>query len=186
MSRASAKNGSTFEAAITRTLEAYRVYGVCDVEKVEPPIKTFGTPQNRKVIFLENPFLDFIGSWTEMAGKLLVIECKSTETDTLSIGGIPVKAGRRTVTAAKGITQAQIDAGHRWHRAGAAVCYLWHYRGEVRLTTPHMLTVQLRTRRSLRWCDAHPVPQGRGFIIYDFLALLRPIHKPNNTITEPA
>ncbi len=180
MRKKPASNGTIFENALVRTLDAYRSAGLCDLEKVEPPVKTFGSQKGRTVIFLKNPFLDFIGSWTERDGRLLVVECKSTETDTLTIGALDETALGKKVSAS-GIKMSQILSGHRWQRSGAAVCYLWNYHGSVKLVTPNMVSAQLTHRKSLRWCDAHPVPQGPGFILIDFLALLRRIHKQTPT-----
>lgn len=163
-----ASSGTRFETYLANTLEAYRVKNLLYMEKVEPPIKTmYG---GKRVIHLKNPFLDFIGTWTERGGKMIMVECKLTSEPLLKIG-------------TNGIKTAQLTNGLKWEQMGAAVAYLWQFEDQTRLVTPRMVASQLKTRNSLRLCDAHPVSQGQGFVLIDFLALLRRIHKPQTPST---
>lgn len=164
--------GTAFEKSIRQTCDAYYSAGIAYLEKVAPPVLVLRPPGRLPVIrLLENPFLDFVGTWTARDGKLLMIECKYTTGDTLSIG------------AESGIKLKQLEACEKWERAGAATAILWRSAAgghDTRILTPDMVRAQLTRRKSFRWCDAHAVPQGRGFILIDFLAILGRLHKPQN------
>lgn len=164
--------GTAFEKSIFQTCEAYRSAGIATFHKVDPPTRVLRIGKATRTIHLKNPFLDFVGSWTELGGKMLMIECKFTEGPLLRLDHDA------------GIKASQIESGLRWAAAGAAVAYLWRVGSDTRLVTPAMVRAQLTQRRSLRWCDAHPIPQGKHFILIDFLALLRQLHKPK-TPTKP-
>lgn len=174
MARRIASLGTQFENALQATNAAYLAAGLAYLEKVEPPTKVLHIKgRSPMTVHLANPFLDFVGTWTEMGGKVLMVECKYTTEPILAIqeqGGIKLK---------------QLRAALRWERSGAAVAFLWRREDQTRLVTPRMCQAQLLHRKSLRWCDAHPVPAGPGFILIDFLALLRQLHKPKPTITTP-
>ena len=114
--------GSEFQKLLEAVFEGYEKRGMARLRKVEMPVKVFGPPQKRKVVFLENPWLDYAGTWTELGGRMLIIEAKSTEGQRLEIGE-------------GGITSKQMDNLQAWHRAGAAVAIVWHCRGDVRVIT---------------------------------------------------
>lgn len=165
---AGANPGQSFERRLAMVCDWYRQAGVADINKVDPPTKTFGRGRTTKVIHLANPWLDFLGSWTTRGGRMIQIEAKSTDEPTLRI----MKPGG----SGGGITYNQQMNARRWENAGAVVAFLWHYRGEVRLVTPTMVEAQLTGRYSLRWVDAHLVPAGHGFLFHDFLGVLSAIH----------
>ncbi len=175
MAKGISKESTAFENEVLKVGQAYKAAGLADIEKVDPPTRTFGHGRSLRTIYLVNPFLDIIGTWTEMGGKTLQLECKVTNDPTLSLGYIREDG---EASSSNGITAAQIQAGLRWSAAGAACAYLWRFDNQTRLVTPSMCVAQLKHRKSFRWADAHPVPQGTGFILIDFLALLRRIHKP--------
>lgn len=163
--------GQTFERRLELICDDYRRRGLADIRKVDPPTKTFGSGRATRVIHLANPWLDFVGTWTARGGRMLQIEAKSTEEPTLRI----LKEG----ASGSGITYNQQTNARRWAHAGAAVAFLWHHHGQVRIVTPAMVQAQLTQRYSLRWVDAHPVPPGLGFCFHDFLAVLAAIHPTN-------
>lgn len=173
MSRYQCSTGTAFENSLTRTCEAYESAGIATLVKVDPPTKVIRRGKaSPTVVFLRNPFLDFTGVWTANGGKALHIETKYTSVPILKIGE-------------NGIKTAQLQNAFRWQQAGAAVAFLWRFESETRLVTPAMVRAQLTERKSLRWCDAHRIPQGRGFILVDFLAVLSQIHKPRPSGTTP-
>ena len=155
--------GTEFEAHVALVCDCYRAQGRADITKVEPPIKTlFIGPGKTKVIHLENPYLDFIGAWTERGGRALHIEAKTTQAPRLAVG------------ADNGISADQIANLKRWHNAGAAVGVLWEHAGQVRFVTLTAIdhAREIEERASVQWSKAYPIPQGEGFVSFDFLAIL--------------
>jgi hypothetical protein len=146
-------NGTAFERQLETIFAAYLKQGRAKIEKVDPPTKVLG----RKVLFMPNPWLDFAGVWTERDGRTLLIEAKTTLKPTLELGGT------------HGLTKAQWGNAMDWQRAGAMVLLLWEHKGEIRVTTPSMAMADCREqdRKSLRWCDAHKLPQGIGWVTFD-------------------
>lgn len=144
--RTNRKNdGREFEKRIADSLALYQANGWMRIKKVEQPIKMFG----RRVIHLKNPFLDFIGSWTERFGKMVAFETKSTSVPKLQ-------------THSGGLTEAQIDAMRLWTRAGAVTFLLWDYKGNVNFWSHEMVEEQTATRRHLRFEDGVGVPLIRN------------------------
>lgn len=148
-----ANSGTAFERQLELIFQAYLKQGRAKIEKVDPPTKVLG----RKVLFMPNPWLDFAGSWTEQGGRMLMIEAKTTQKPTLALGG------------SRGLTESQWQNAMDWARAGAMVLILWEHRGEIRATTPAMAMRACREneRKSLRWCDAHRLPKGSGWVTFD-------------------
>lgn len=163
---ANARNdGRRFEDLLERVLAQYEGAGFMRVRKVDPPTKVFGG----RVVFLENPFPDFVGVWKEAAGRMVAFEAKSTLEPRLEAGG------------ARGLTKKQLDALGEWGANGAVVFVLWELRGAVKLIPPvrlrrfcHEIT-EAKGPRSFRWDepDLLPVPQGKGWVIADFRAVMR-------------
>lgn len=110
-------DGREFENAIEKVCQEYIRQGSLRLHKVEPPCRILGWGATTKVIWLENPFADLIGTWTERAGRTVLIECKSTKEPQLPI---------RTDSAMR---PKQIEWLKRWHYSGAAVGVLWHWLG---------------------------------------------------------
>ncbi len=170
MGKKSESPGTVFEGEIAAMCLAYQDAGIASLEKVDPPIRVLHIPGGgKRVVFLANPFLDFSGTWTARGGKAIHIECKATSPPILNI-----KSG----TSRGGITESQLIASERWEAAGAAVAFLWRHEAKTRILTPAMVRAQLATRNSLRWCDAHDIPQGSGFLFIDFLAVLARLNPP--------
>lgn len=140
--RTNRKNdGKKFENQISESLFEYQRQRLMRVKKVEQPIRMFG----RRVIHLKNPFLDYIGCWTERFGRMVAFEAKSTSKPTLQ-------------THSGGLTEAQIDALRWWKKSGAIVFMLWQFGGQVKLWTYEMIEEQTRERRHLKFDDGLPVP----------------------------
>ena len=153
-------DGRGFQDELKLTAEGYRRAGIAKLEKVDPPTRMVGGGKFRKVIFLENPFLDYVGVWTAHHGRALFIEAKSHE------------SGRLPINASGGVSTTQWAALMAWRVAGAAVAVLWRRRGEVRLWTPEMLLAEdTLGHKSLVFEGGLIVPQGR-FGEWDFLPVL--------------
>lgn len=160
--------GQSFERQIQLVCDAYRAQGRADIRKVDPPTKTFGFGGNTKTILLANPWLDFMGCWTENCGRTIMLEAKATSEPRLSL----LAAGQR----GGGISHNQLTTAKTWAKAGAAVAFLWHHESRVKIVTPAMVEAATACRKSIRWCDAHSCHAGTGFVFFDFLSLLQPIH----------
>lgn len=157
-------DGRTFEDAFQKTADAYfnaRILRLC---KVEPPVKVLGfNESNRRVIFLENPYPDWTGAWTERGGRSLMIETKST-----CEGQLPIRQ--------KGaLSFNQIEWLKRWHHAGAAVGIVWEWmnQGAVFIPIGQAVAIQKTGRRHIKFEECEPVLQGRGFVLFDFVENLR-------------
>lgn len=155
--------GTDFETHVALVCDAYRAQRRADITKVEPPTKTlFIGPGRTKTIHLENPYLDFVGAWTERGGRAVHIEAKTTQAPRLPVGNDA------------GVSAEQLTNLKRWHAAGAAVGVLWEHDGQVRFVTitaiEHARTVE--DRASVKWANAYPIPPGDGFVSFDFLAIL--------------
>ena len=159
-------NGTAFESHIKLAAEGYAAQGRATLEKADPPTAIrYKGPGKPFVQQLENPFLDFLGVWTERGGRALFIEAKSTEEHRLPI------------CRDNGLTSKQVAALQRWHDAGAVVGVVWHHRGEWRLVTLSLIEmVRAEGSASLRWADAMTLPRGTGLIQYDFLTALACIY----------
>lgn len=161
------KNGGTdFESHVEIVCDAYRAQGLADIEKVAPPVKVFGRDSRgmARVALLPNPYLDFIGTWTERDGRAIHLEVKTTSAPRLPVGNND------------GVDAEQLASLRRWHTAGAVVGVLWQHGPEVRFVSLVQIThaLEVDQRKSVRWIDAYPCPPGDdGLISFDFLAMLR-------------
>jgi hypothetical protein len=156
-----ANDGRGFEQTLERICGVYAERGLARFCKTEPPTRTFGTGFNRKVIYLPNPFLDYAGCITSMGNRAAFFEAKSTGEPTLPCGD-------------KGsFSQSQRDAMADWRQAGAASWLLWEYRGACRIFFHAMIQAGLSERKSLVWDDGIDVPQGTGYLLHDFMPLLK-------------
>lgn len=138
----------------------YERAGRLRLVKVDPPIAIV----RGVVIQKENPFLDFIGAWTERAGRLLAIEAKETTEPRLAVGG------------ASGLNRKQLDAIANWNASGALAFLLWRHAGEVKLWPYQHIHAASKGRSSIRW-EAGGVrcPQGIGYILFDFRAVMQTV-----------
>lgn len=121
------------------------------IKKVEQPIRIFGG----RTIHLENPFLDFVGCWTERLGRSIFFEAKSTTKDRLQVGS-------------GGLSDKQLDSIHRWKVSGAVTFLLWEVGGKCRFWTEGMILQQTSDRRHLRFEEGEVVEPGIGFVTHDF------------------
>jgi penicillin-binding protein-related factor A (putative recombinase) len=156
-------DGRLFETMIERTADAYfnaRILRLC---KVEPPVRVIGWGQNRKVIFLENPFPDWTGAWTERAGRSLMIETKSTSDP------------RLPMAASGNLSENQVEWLKRWHYAGAAVGIIWEWKnnGAAFIPIGQAVDIWKSGRRHIKWEECDPIRQGTGFVLIDFVENLR-------------
>lgn len=163
-SKSKAGPGGTFEQAIQATCDAYASANIAFVKKSDPPTKVIRPPGRRPlVIQLENPYLDFTGAWLEQGGRMITVEAKNNEKPSLPVGD----------KITDGISTSQLMNAAIWEAAGAAVLFLWQREGQVRYLTVRMVREATADRKSVPWAAAKPVPQGEGFILIDFLAILR-------------
>ena len=157
--RSNANNdGKRFEKLLKQVADVYFHKKVLRLEKCDPPVRIIGPG---KVQFLENPFSDFTGVWEERGGRALMIEAKSTKD-----GKLPIGNGK--------LTDLQIDWLIRWHTVGAAVGVIWESDFRVGfLPIGTIEAIRQSGRRSIKFEEADPVPQGMGHILFDFAVNLR-------------
>jgi penicillin-binding protein-related factor A (putative recombinase) len=160
--------GLAFQEAIYRTAAEYQHDGVLRLRKVDPPTRVVGGGANRRIIFQPNPFLDFVGCWTERRGRAVFIEAKSTSEPKLPFD------------SSSGVTTSQLDSLRHWHNAGAVAFVLWEHAGKTRmLTAPYVAQYRDAARagdgfKHVKWEDAGPdIPQGKGFRLVDFIHEMR-------------
>lgn len=165
-------DGRGFETMFERTCDAYRSANRLRLQKVEPPVRVIGWGEKRKVIFLENPFPDYIGAWTERGGQTLCIEVKSTSGEDGSKLQICKGSG--------GLRDTQLDWLIRWHRSGAAVGIVWEWVGHGWAFIPVGLAESIRRepRRHIKFSECEPILQGQGFAMVDFLTNLSKWYAP--------
>lgn len=160
-------SGTSFEDHVEIVCDYYRAARSADITKVEPPTRTlFIGPGKTKIIHLENPYLDFVGTWTARGGKAIHLEAKTTDTPRLPVGN---KAG---------VDAQQLASLHRWHNAGAAVGVLWQHMGKVRFVTLTALqhALEVEERASVAWTKAYPIPAGPDMLSFDFLPILAALY----------
>lgn len=167
-------DGRSFQKEIERTCGGYQSRRAATIRKVDPPTRLIGTGANRKVIFLANPFLDFVGTWTARHGRAIVLECKSTQTHRLPF--------RRS----GGLTDEQLGTIKTWRHAGAAVALLWRWNERVALFTPEQLVAfEAAAVKSLLHESGVLVPRGEGNVVWDFLAVLERLLWPQTANASP-
>jgi penicillin-binding protein-related factor A (putative recombinase) len=154
-------NGKAFEEALTRTCEYYESRRLMRVRKVDPPTIVV----KGKVIMLKNPFLDFVGTWTECNGRAIMFEAKSTSKPVLPFGS-------------SGVSDAQLEAMRQWQAAGAIVFVLWQHGDMTRLLTWKTFNcaetgVIDKPRKHIKLTDGWIVRQGDGFALHDFRLTLK-------------
>lgn len=152
-------DGRPLQNEIIQIANVYRTQGVCVLHKVDPPLRVVGKRPNVKVIFLDNPFLDFVGAWKARGGRAIVLEAKQTEEPKLTFGNK--------------LTDKQIAALRSWHSYGAAVGVLWMFGGEMRYLPIAAITARLDEGiKHVKWEHATEIPRGLGFITWDFMRTL--------------
>ncbi len=159
--------GKDFQLELESTGAGYQTRGIARFEKVDPPVaiiwpfnKHTGKKEQR-VIFKENPHLDYVGVWSKRGGRMLSFEAKSTSAHRLAFNGD------------NGLTATQWAAMKSWRMAGAATFLLWRYAGAVALFTPELMqAAQARGDKSLVFENGIKVPRGEGRIVWDFLPVV--------------
>lgn len=152
--------GNAFETLLEMIHDAYKEAGRAHIEKVDPPTKVVG---KGKVIYLANPFLDYVGSWKHRNGRMIVMEAKSTQKHRLQLGN---EKG--------GLTANQIKAMGQWHYSGALTGLLWWHDNQIKVISFETINHALMTgAKSLRWGDYPPCRRGpTANIQWDWLAEL--------------
>jgi len=158
--RINRNDGRSFEKTLETINSQYERQGRATVSKVEPPCRVIGWGPQRKVIFLPNPYPDFLGVWTELGSRPLFFEAKSTSEP-------------RLANDKSHLSDNQLEAMRRWRTAGAATFLLWEMAGVVTFWTMAMIEAGLSARRSLVFEDGHQVESGTGFVFHDYLATAR-------------
>lgn len=159
------KRGRAFEEILEEHCETLEKTGRAKIHKVDPPSKVVGRGPKAKVIYQANPFLDFVGSWTERDNRSIMLEAKSTAEHRLAID-----------TKKGGLTTAQIDSMRLWARAGTITALLWFRSDLQEMKVVNFETIDFAVacgNRSLRWDDFQPCTRGGSpFLRFDFLAEL--------------
>jgi penicillin-binding protein-related factor A (putative recombinase) len=160
--RSNAKNtGKAFERELELTVGAYQTRRIATLRKVDPPSRVVGGGFTRKVIFLPNPFLDFVGVWTAQGGRAVFVEAKSTSVPRLAFNGDG------------GLTGAQWASMRTWTLSGAVAGLVWKYADRAVVFTPAMLEDAVaRSAKSIRFESGRPIARGDGLLIWDFLSVL--------------
>ena len=168
VARTNARNdGREFQRQLEVIAGSYHTRGLAYLQKVDPPVAVVWIPDKRtgekkqRVIFKQNPFLDYLGVWTVHHGRMILMEAKSTSGHRLPAFG------------EAGFKDKQWAAMKRWRFTGAACCLLWSYAGQVRLWTPELLMVaEAAGAKSLEFQAGIPVEQGDGLLRWDWLRTL--------------
>jgi hypothetical protein len=103
--------GKRFEQEIADAALSYERARLLILRKVDPPTRIVG---RGRIVFLANPFLDFVGVWIEREGKAVFLEAKETSSGQLGLG-------QKT----NGVTAPQLRSLRVWHHAGAVSAVLW-------------------------------------------------------------
>jgi len=176
--------GKPFESEIERVLIQYQSAGILRMKKVDPPLRYIGPG---KVLHLANPFVDFVGCWTERGGRMIAMECKSTKRkpkpnrETFAEPRLPlgeVFAEPRLPLGDGGLTERQVDALRHWSAAGAVAFLLWRHGDADTALIPWpaiRAVVAAGQRRHLLWSDGVLVRRGLGFVTVDFVAEMRKV-----------
>jgi len=154
-------DGRPFQRELEITAGGYQCRRIATLRKVDPPTRLVGSGAARRVLFMANPFLDFVGVWTAHHGRALFIEAKSTATHRLPFN----RSG--------GITPEQLASIKTWRHAGAAAAVLWRFGMRVALFLPEdLIQAEGRGDKSLVFENGRRVPAGEGNLIWDFLPVL--------------
>lgn len=155
--------GTDFETTLQGVMDAYKRLGKLRMVKAAPPIRVFGPPGRQRVIMLPNPFLDFVGTWVERGGRMVMIEAKRTREARLPLSD-------------SGLKESQRAAMLNWTVSGAVSFVLWNHDTGNGLGNTYFVPwaaiqkcLQLQERKSLTPEDCILLPQGNGFVLIDFL-----------------
>ena len=154
-------DGRPFQTLLESILKQYQSDGRLRMKKVEPPTRIV----RGRILYLENPFLDYIGCWSDRGGRLVTFEAKSTRESRLPLWS-------------NGVTKKQIDVLRLWESAGSVAFVLWEYSGDVRLIRYSAIKEALVERKHLKLEDGVLVPRGEKWIMHDFLKVMEELWLP--------
>lgn len=147
--------GKPAERLVLEIAGAYERRGVLRMRKVDPP----SAWTKRGVVLTDNPFPDFVGSWTRMGGRMIACEVKSTSEPKLVLGK-------------GGITDGQAKLLTQWMESGAAVFVLWVYGSDMAfIPWGWIMRRPSGARRHIKWMEAGCMTlckDGLGYTIHDF------------------
>ncbi len=155
-------DGRPFQTLLESILTQYQSAGLLRMKKVEPPTRIV----RGRILFLANPWLDYLGCWTERGGRMVTFEAKSTREPRLPLWS-------------NGVTEKQIDTLRLWDHAGAVAFVLWEFGGDVRLVRYSEIARVLAERKHLKLDDALIVPRGDKWIVHDFLKVMERLWLPS-------
>lgn len=153
-------NGDAAEELILALCESYRRQGRARLRKVDPPSRVVGRGNAKRIIYLENPFLDLVGVWSEKGGRALFLEVKST------------KSPRLPIARKDGVTEKQIESLKNWRDSGAVTGVLWVRGCDLKVITLETIEFAIACgHASLHWGGFPLCRSGNSpFLRYDFLA----------------
>lgn len=124
----------------------YEQQGLLMLRKTDPPVRHV----RGRVIFLDNPWLDYAGCWAERGGPMLCLEVKSTVKTRLDLSDV------------------QRGSVMKWELFGAVVAVIWYRFDQCRIAFPkHFHT------RNPKWVELDEVKPGVGRVVFDWLGNLR-------------
>ncbi len=130
-----------FESRVVRQCTGYLRDGRAKIHKVDPPTKVLG---RGRIIFLANPFLDFIGV---ASGRMFMFEAKRTERPYLPLGG-------------RGLAKKQINDLLAWRAADAITGILWEHDAVVRWISGYVMMTRIEENaKHLKPDDGIEIPQ---------------------------
>lgn len=162
---ANQKLGARFERVVQESFD----WQCCTftVAKVTPPARIIG----KRVVFLANPFLDFVGVMRVpglQKGVPLFVECKATTKPKLVVGS-------------GGISEQQVQSLVRWRNAQSIAFVLWCCVGlGVRAFGCVELMEAARNCKTLKWDEIGsivPVHDGK----LDMVSAVRMVEERNQT-----
>lgn len=152
--------GKPFERLIETVSNEYERKRILMLRKVDPPT----TVIRGRVVYLNNPFVDWCGVWIERGARAIHAEAKSTCEPVLGIGH------------SSGVNERQVNNLVQWDAAGAAAFVLWLYADRVKVLPIRWLLdhTQRSGRKSIPWEDAGgECRQGKGFVLWDYVEIMR-------------
>ena len=156
-------DGKAIERMLEQINGGYLALGEAKIEKVDPPVRVF----NGRTIFMQNPFLDYTGTWRKDPDKPALpihFEVKKLAENRMRIAA----------PSGAGISEKQFGNLDSWRNYGAVVFVLWYKDNAFRLLTFPMLRDALhRGEKSIKWDDAIGTDKGVGWIFWDYLKTVR-------------
>ncbi len=163
MTRNQSNDGRAFQEKIQTVANQYKFKNLLALAKVDPPMRVMGSGPARRFIYLPNPFVDFVGAWTEAGGRMLCVEAKSTTEDRLPL------------LTSGGLSQSQYDAMREWAARGAISFLLWEWKDQgVALIELNVLIEAVEAIRRkeqfkrIEWREQWKLERGIGFVHFDF------------------